>query len=410
MNEEEFKKLEAKIGTSMAEKFSELSTEMTAGYLTEDQLKTELESFAKSEDIEGVNEMIDTKIEEVLVEVKKMQKLQEGNKPKSIGEQMEAFKDNLEAFAKKETKSLVMTLKTNVTTGSITDDNQGVSVPGFNLPGHRDMPILDLFRRVTLPAGHHGTVYYTDQTTTTRNAATRDEAAAAPESAIAWTRRSISMEKILDSIPMTWETMRYMPELIPEVENFINLNMMLEWENQLLTGDNSAPNWAGAYATYATDFTSTIAGTLGKVDDANLADLISKVSTYMSNGYKSKYKADFVILNPDDLDSIRHLKDANSNYLKVPFINDGMTQVRTMKIVESSLITANTMLIGDGRLVTAYDVDTIELEFGLDSDDFTKDLITLKGRKAGNLLRKTLDTRALYKVTNITERVANINA
>ncbi|MBT8490308.1 MAG: phage major capsid protein, partial [Deltaproteobacteria bacterium] len=259
MNEEDFKKLEGKVGEAVATKFSELSDEMRAGLLTEDQLKTELETFAKSEDIEEVNKLIDTKIEEVLVEVKKAQRLGENAKPKSIGEQMESHKDAIEAFANRKSKSLSFELKTNVTTGSITDDNQGVSIPGFNLPAHRAMPILDLFRRVTLPKGHHGTVYYTDQTTTTRNAATKDEAAAAPESAIAWTRRNISMEKILDSIPLTWETMRYMPELVPEVENFINLNMMLEWENQLLTGDNSAPNWAGAYATYGTDFTQAIA-------------------------------------------------------------------------------------------------------------------------------------------------------
>lgn len=406
MEEKNFKALVEKVGAETAKLVSAKVDELKADLITMDQLKTEVEAFAKSQDLEDVNK----KMDELAIDLKKLTEVPKVEKAKSIGEQLEARKDAIEKFGKRESKSLVLDIKTNITSGSIVDDNMGVNIPGFNRPAHREMSLLNLFRRVTLPAGHHGTVYYTDQTTATRNAATRDEAAAAPESAAEWTRRSITMEKILDSIPLTWESMRYLPELVPEVENFINTNMMLEWENQLLTGDGSVPNWNGSYAYYATDFTSTMAGTLSKVDDANIADLISKISTYMSNGYKSKYMANFVVLNPDDLDTIRHLKDANSNYLKVPFINDGMTEIRMMKIVESSLITANTMMIGDGRHVTAYDVDTIELEFGLDSDDFTKDLITLKGRKAGNLLRKTLDTRALYKVTNITERVANIKS
>ena len=48
MDEKQFKELEVKIGTSMATMFSEKSDELRAGLLTEDQLKTELEVFAKS--------------------------------------------------------------------------------------------------------------------------------------------------------------------------------------------------------------------------------------------------------------------------------------------------------------------------------------------------------------------------
>ena len=60
MTEEQFKKLKEQVGTVVAEKFAEKSDELRAGLLTEDQLKTELEAFAKAEDIQGINETIDS--------------------------------------------------------------------------------------------------------------------------------------------------------------------------------------------------------------------------------------------------------------------------------------------------------------------------------------------------------------
>jgi hypothetical protein len=85
-------------------------------------------------------------------------------------------------------------------------------------------------------------------------------------------------------------------------------------------------------------------------------------------------------------------------------------QVAGAVIVPSAAITANTMAVGDARHVRYYDVEGIDLEFGLDSDDFTKDLITLKGRKRGNLLLRNVDATAFYKVTDIDQRVTDITA
>jgi hypothetical protein len=413
MDEKQFKELEKQIGSNMAALFSEKTDEMRAGLLTEDQLKTELEAFAKSEDIEEVNKLIDTKIEEVLVEVKKMQKAEDEKKAKPVDVQ---FKDQFETSfkaAKEAGKSkFEIELKTNVTTASIASDNQGFDIPGFNAPAHRGLVFEQYFTRFALPSNHHGTVYYTDQTTTTRNAATRNEAAAAPESAVAWTRRSIAMEKILDSIPLTHEAMLDIDGLTAEVMMFIMNNMRLKQDSQMWEGDNAAPNWAGIYAAYATDFTQAIAvgATVDAVDDANIYDLIATIATYISNGKESKYDSNVCFMNPRDILKGRMVKDANGNYVIPPFVSRDGNQVAGTLIVPSAAVTANTLAMGDGRHVRYYDVEGITLEFGLDADDFTKDLITLKGRKRGNLLLKTADATAFYKVTDVDQRITDITA
>lgn len=412
MTKEEFAALEVKIGESMAAKFSELNDERNAGLMTEDQLKTELEAFAKSEDITEVNKLIDTKIEEVLVEVKKAQKAEQEAKPKSLEEQLAEKFEDLKA-AKAEGKSkFEFDLKTNVTTGSIGSDNQGFDIPGFNAPAHRGLVFEQYFTRFPLAGNHHGTVYYTDQTTTTRNAATRNEAAAAPESAIAWTRRSIAMEKILDSIPLTHEAMLDIDGLTAEVMMFIMNNMRLAVDTQMWEGNNAAPNWAGIHAHYATDFTQAIAvgATVDKVVDANIYDLIATIGTYIANGKESKYDPNVCFMNPRDILKGRVVKDANGNYIIPPFVSRDGNQVAGTIIVPSAAVTADTLSMGDGRHVRYYDVEGINLEFGLDADDFTKDLITLKGRKRGNLLLKTADATAFYKVTNVDQRITDITA
>lgn len=412
MDEKQFKELEKQIGTSIAAKFSELNDEHNAGLLTEEQLKTELEAFAKSEDIEEVNKLIDTKVEELLVEIKKAQKAESKIEVKAFDAQFrEKFEDLKTAQAEGKSK-FEMNLKTNVTTGSIGSDNEGLNLPGFNAPAHRGLVFEQYFTRFPLAGNHHGTVYYTDQTTTTRNAATRNEAAQAPESAIAWTRRSIAMEKILDSIPLTHEAMLDIDGLTAEVMMFIMNNMRIAIDTQMWSGNDAAPNWAGIYATYATDFTQAIAvgATVDSVVDANIYDLIATIATYISNGKESKYDANVCFANPRDILKGRMVKDANGNYVVPPFVSRDGNEVAGTVIVPSAAVTANTLALGDGRHVRYYDVEGINLEFGLDADDFTKDLITLKGRKRGNLLLKTADATAFYKVTDIDQRIADITA
>lgn len=410
MDKKDFDALVEKVGVKTAELVSSQMDELRSGLVTTDQLKEAVENFAKSEDIENINETIDTKINDLIVEMKKEQKAKEDAKPKTLRDQIvEKHADLIKAMEGRE--KFVMEAKTNVTSASISGDSQGVYLPGFGQQAFRGLVFEQFFQKVTLPSNHHGTVYYVDQTTVTRNAANKNEAAAAPESALAWTQRSLGMGKILDSIPMTHEAMLDIDQLVAEVELFINNNMRLHADSQMWNGDGSLPNWKGIY-TYSTDFTQAIAvgATVDTVQDANIYDLISTISTYISNGKENKYMPNVVFMNPRDVLKGRMEKDANGNYIIPPFVSRDGNQVAGVQIVESAAVTANTLSIGDSAHVRFYDVEGISLEYGLDADDFTKDLITLKARKRGNLLLRTVDATAFYKVTDVDQRILDITS
>jgi hypothetical protein len=410
MEEKDFNALVEKMGEKTATLVSEKFDEVVAGLITMDQLAEQTESFAKTEDIKDLSEKLDG----VVIDLKKMAEAEKSRKVLTLKEQVAAKHEELKAAltdGDKKGFKMDLDLKTNVTSASITDDSQGVYLPGFNRAAYLGMVFEQYFQKVTLPSNHHGTVYYVDETTTTRNAANTAEATAAPESAIAWTQYSLGMGKILDSIPLTHEAMMDIDQLTAEVEFFINNNIRLHMDSQMWDGNGTLPNWKGIY-TYSTDFTQAIATGAGvdAVDGANIYDLIATINTYIANGKESKYDPNVVFMNPRDVLKGQVVKDANDNYIIPPYVSrDGMNVAGTI-VVPTAQVTANTLAMGDARHVRFYDVEGISLEFGLDADDFTKDLITLKGRKRGNLLLKTIDATAFYKVTDIDQRITDITA
>ncbi len=410
MEEKDFNALVEKLGKETATLVSEKFDEVKSGLITMEQLAEQTESFAKTEDITNLSEKLDG----VVIDLKKMAEVEQSRKVLTMKEQIvaqhEALKTALTDGDKKGFK-MDLDLKTNVTSASITDDSQGVYLPGFNRPANLGMVFEQFFTKVTLPSNHHGTVYYVDQTTTTRNAANVAEAAAAPESAIAWTQYSLGMGKILDSIPLTHEAMLDIDQLTAEVRFFVENNIQLHKDSQMWDGNGTLPNWKGIY-TYSTDFTQAIAtgATVDSVDGANIYDLIATINTYVSNGKESKYDSNVCFMNPRDLLKGQVIKDANDNYIIPPYVSRDGQNVAGTVIIPTSQVTANTLAMGDARHVRFYDVEGISLEFGLDADDFTKDLITLKGRKRGNLLLKTIDATAFYKVTDVDQRILDITA
>jgi hypothetical protein len=113
-------------------------------------------------------------------------------------------------------------------------------------------------------------------------------------------------------------------------------------------------------------------------------------------------------MNPVDVLKARLKKDANDNYIIPPFVSRDGKNVAGAMIIETPVVTANTMVVGDKRYARYYNQDGIELEFGFNTGDFAADRISLRGRKRGQLVVRNVDATAFYKVTDITTRISNI--
>lgn len=299
--------------------------------------------------------------------------------------------------------------KTTVAMSSITDDYGGLRLPGIGqiqTPRNRILPILNTF---PIGADSHGTVYYTDQTTRTNNAAARAMGAAAGESAITWTGFTKPLESISDSIPVHKEVLSRVSLMEAELRNFITENLTQKLDGYAFSGTGTTPQIDGIYTGADTFDSAAYSGF--KPQKAALLDLIVIMATEVMK--ETKYDVNYAVINPSDALGLQLEKDENGNRINFQMTNPmtGETVVKGIKIIESSKVTANTLLVGDFRMARMYMGDNINIEFGYNtSGDFTKRIVTMLGNMEALMLVRNCEADAFLKSTNISADIANINS
>ncbi len=372
--------------------------------MTSDQFKKEMDAIAETNDIPGLTKAID----DMAIAVKKMQSAGPVVE-KSLRETLIEKKETLGKLAKMDKQAnLTLTIpnrKTDVLRASVTNHTLAFRLGDVGQAAFRATVIADLFRQATIGPDNNGTIRYVDQVTITRNADTVAEAGTFPESAIVWQEYSLPVQKIGDSIPVSAEMLSDVDFVESELRRLMEVNVSLVEDTQVYSGDGTPPNLVGVNTT-ATAFGDSTP----KISDASLYDLINVVSTKISNGFQSKYAPNAVLMNPTDVLKMHSKKDANNNYVLPPFVSpDGMT-VGNVRIIPTSTVTVDTMLLGDFNWGTYYNSDAFEIEIGFVASQFLEDMMTIKARKRSALLVRTIDATAFYNIASIATALSNISA
>jgi len=346
------------------------------GFATTEQLNKQFSDLGIAP---GVIDKILKAVEIQGLELRKMfDDGQKKNIVKSIGEHLEEVKDKLKGIATGENRIVKMVIppvnKTLVERSAVGSSTQALRLSEIGTLDYLNPVMRSLFRAVQIGADSNGVIRYVDQSTATRNADNKAEAAEAPESVIAWTERSATLEKIMDSIPVSAEAFRDVAFIEGEVNRLLNVNMVLKEDQQLYAGTGTPPQIKGVNVSAAA---ATLTSFVGSVDAANVYDLIAAIRVSMMNG-NIKYNPTFVLMNPVDIYKYKVLKGADGHYLLPPFVGPNGETIMGMKVIESSQVTADTLTMGDGRFGTIYEDGGIELEMGYVDDQFTKDTTYVK--------------------------------
>lgn len=298
-------------------------------------------------------------------------------------------------------------VKANVTRASVGSSTDAYRLTDIGQIATRQLRLYDLFAKVPVGPASNGTVRYSDWTTATRAAAAVAEAGTFPESTAAWTEYTLTLQKIGDSIPVTEEMVRDQPRFAAELDQFIETNVNIKVDTDLLSGDGTSPNIKGIY-TYAGTYSAAASG----ITAANQYDLIVKMVENITNGYNGKYRPNFVLMNMVDINKMRLKKDSTNNYIVPPFAYVSPTgdtiNVSGLTVVECGALTANTMVVGDSRFAKIYEIDGYEASVGYINDQFTKDLMTMKAKKRLALLVRTADAGAFKKCTDIAANLVTL--
>lgn len=282
---------------------------------------------------------------------------------------------------------------------SIDGNQQATELPTIGQLATRKLALYDLFPKVTLGTNNNGTVRYYDwdEATIARATAMVAEGATFPESTAKFKTYTMSLQKVGDTLPVTEEFLEDEAMFYSELSLFLDTNVSLKVDDQLNNGDGTGTNLKGLTAS-STAFTAVASG----ISDASIYDLIVKMSEAITKTGGAKYMPNFAVMNITDINKMRLKKDANENYIIPPFVSRDGNQVAGMTVIESNVLTANKLVVGDSRFARIYEKAGIVISEGRTGSQFVEDEMTIKARKRLLFLIRTADKTGFSYCSDIT--------
>ena len=272
-----------------------------------------------------------------------------------------------------------MLLSTNVSGGNVPVEQR---LPGFDDIATREVRLLDIVSRGTAEGNLISWV----------SKANKDGAAAG--TAEGTIKNQIDFDLVVGSetikkftafIKVSDEMVDDVPFMQSEINKELVNELLLLVETQVYEGDDSALQLNGIL-TQATAFVATTAPEA--VDNANVVDVLRTAATQIK--VANQAGPNYHLLNPTDVLGMKLTKRSTTDKAYVEALQEigGRLLLDGIPILETNLVTAGTYLTGDFNKATVFDKGSITVEVGRDSDDFTKNLVTVRAEWRGaNVIR-----------------------
>jgi hypothetical protein len=358
-------------------------------------LKSEIEALKGKETIE---KSVFENLQEQVNQLKEM-----GTQTVTVKTLVEEIKENKEALkniAKGGNAEVV--LKADTLRASIATNPHVELVDGIGQLQRKKRSLYDLFRKIPVGAGNHnGTISYVDwdEATTVKAAASVAEGVAFAESTAKFKGYTLALQKIGDSLPVSEEFFNDEVQAAAELDMFLEANVLDKVASQLVIGDNTGTNLKGLVSS-APAYTAAASG----ITDANIYDLIAKVTEDITSVGGAKYQPDFVAMNIADINKLKLKKDSTYNYV----FNFNDPRIGALNIVEDNNVVANTLYLGDSRFARIYEMGGVVVSKGFNGTDFAEDMLTLKARKRLAFLVREADKTGFRKVASISAALTTL--
>jgi len=319
---------------------------------------------------------------------------------KTFTDEVKEKKDEILGLVKGTNQKEVV-LKADTVRASITSSASQNKLNTIGQLGTKLRGLYDVFKKVNLGNGDDaGKVVYHDwdEATTVRAAAMVAEGATFPESTAKFTKYSIDLKKIGDTLPVSEEFGEDEASAAAELEMFVETNVESKVDEQIALGSGIGDNLTGLIASVPA-YTPVASG----ISDANIYDLVKKVRTDIVFNRGSKYRPDFVAMNANVIDSLQLKKDANDNYIFPDKSNIG-----SMIIVEDNNLADNTLVVGDSRYGSIFEKGGLTLSRVYVNAQAVEDMVTIKARKRMLFLVRNVDKTGFRKVTSVSAALATL--
>lgn len=248
-------------------------------------------------------------------------------------------------------------------------------------PGIVGGAVLPFSMEALLPSlpTNSNAIEFTKEASFTNSAAEVAEGAAKPESALTWTLVNMPVSTVAHWIKISKQLAADAPALAAYVNTRMRYGVDRKVDNQLVVGDGVAPNISGTYDTGNFTAHGYLSGALGSTLPKLV--LIRKV---MADLYAAGYPADAIVLNPADWAQIEiDLFTSTANTVRVGMNTAGQQTLFGLPVIQAIGMAADTFQVGRfSEAYTVYNREGVVVEMSdSDSDNFTKNLITLRAER-----------------------------
>ncbi|MFH0882321.1 MAG: phage major capsid protein [bacterium] len=243
-------------------------------------------------------------------------------------------------------------------------DTTGWSTESMRTGRVVDYPAAPIRMIDVIPMGttNQAAVVYMEETTLTLNAAEKNEGAAYAESAFALTQRSVTVQKITTSVPVTDEQLDDVPQVQGYLDRKLRYDLMQRLDSRILVGTGVSPLLLGINNKPSVQ---TQAKGADPVPDAIHKGIVLVRVT-------GRAEPNVVVMHPNDWQDVVLLRDNAGNYIWGNPSGPITARIWGLPVVETTAQTENTAVVGDfanfSELVTRKGV---EVQIGYVNADFT---------------------------------------
>lgn len=410
---------EEQFATKSAEEMAALYNEFNE--VSRKELEKAIENKATKEDIDAIKselaanqaeqmKQLNETLKQYGLAIKKLTEAEKAEIPaaNSLRKGLEANVEKLKALKgddKEVVKSGEFTIKaagtmlisSNVSGGNVPVEQR---IAGLNTIASRQVRLMDLFSAGTASSNIISWVYQ----------ANKDGAAGGTSEGA--DKNQIDFDLVVASQAVVKRTayIKVSTEMIDdidfiesEIRNELMRELMKDIELTAYSGNGTAPALNGI-RTVATAFA---AGDFAlAIDNANEVDVLTVAMNQIAIANQPAPNA--ILMHPTDVTKLKVVKVSSTDkrYVERLTMVAGELMLDGCPIIPTTLVTAGTYLVGYFPLATLYTKGGINIQVGLDGNDFTKNLRTILAEWRGALVTKNNDRTAFVKGTFTTDKAA----
>ena len=195
-----------------------------------------------------------------------------------------------------------------------------------------------------------------------------------PQSDFTWIQKVANVEKIATYVKATNEALEDWDELLTQIRLELFPMLERELEEELYSGNGASPHLVGLIQN-ARPYEAT--GLDARVKYPNTFDAI-RAAAYQCAA--NNYDANYAFLNPADFAEMEMSKNANGTYVIPPFAAANGLTISGLRVVQSNLVAAGNVLVGDFARAALYMRRNIEIKiWDQNEDDPLYDMKTITG-------------------------------